>query len=156
MKLRNNIKLILLVSGLSCTVVPASAVSPQNIKIENSVVIPVNDKMRFSADIVLDSLKLGANKQIYLTPVIEDGNGNSEVLPSALINGRSMQIAWNRGTVESSQKYTNGIKVVEKRRNGKPQSIPYDVSVPMQQWMWSPSAGVKWMAHFSASIPLRR
>ena len=145
MKLTNSLKLFLLVSGCSFLAVPEIAGSLRNIKIENESVIPVNDKMRLSAEIVLDSLKLGANKQIYLTPVIEDEEGNSVVLPSALVNGRSMQIAWNRGTVKSSQKYANGIKIVEKRHNGKPQTISYDVSVPFQKWMWSPEASVKWM-----------
>lgn len=145
MKLRNNIKIILFVSGLSCLPLPAHAAIDKDIKIEHTAVIPVKDQVRFSADIVLDDLKLGANKQIYLTPVIEDEKGNSEVLPSALVNGRSMQIAWNRGTVKSNQKYTNGVSVVEKRRNGKPQTINYAVSVPMQEWMWGPSASLKWV-----------
>lgn len=145
MKLSNNINILLFVSGLSCMSVPASASVDKDIKIEHTAVIPVKDQVRFSAEIVLDDLKLGANKQIYLTPVIEDSNGNSEVLPSALVNGRSMQIAWNRGTVKSNQKYTNGVSVVEKRNNGKPQTINYAVSVPLQDWMWGPSTSLKWV-----------
>lgn len=160
MNLKSHINTILLLSGLSFVSVPAYGAIPQNIEIENSTIVPVKDRIRYSADIVLDALELGANKQVYLTPVIEDGSGNSVVLPSALVNGRSMQIAWNRGTVKSSQKYTNGIEKVEKRHNGKPQTINYNVSVPMQKWMWSRSTSVKWMVdscgcgHLAGSVAM--
>ncbi|MDE7350787.1 MAG: hypothetical protein K2N25_06950 [Muribaculaceae bacterium] len=158
--MKSNIKTILLISGLTCAGIPAFGVSTRNIQIEHSSVVPLKDRIRFSADIVLDSLKLGANKQIYLTPVIEDANGNSEVLPSALINGRSMQISWNRGLIKASQKYTNGIEIVEKRHNGKPQTISYNVSVPMQKWMWNTTSSVKWVVdscgcgHLAGSVAM--
>lgn len=133
-----------MIAAMALMSTPAFAGMPEEIDIRNAVVTPVIDRIRYSADIVLDDLRLGASKQLYLTPVIEDGAGNSCVLPSALINGRSMQIAWERGTVKSNQKYTNGIEKVEKRHNGKPQTISYNVSAPMENWMWSPDAKVTW------------
>lgn len=162
MKKNRDIKTILFVSGLSCVAVPAMGDITRNIEIEHSTVIPAKDRIRYSADIVLDGLKLGANRQVYLTPVIEDGEGHSAVLPSALVNGRSMQIAWNRGTVKSLQKYTNGVSIVEKRNNGKPQTISYNVSAPMEKWMWSPTASVRWMVdscgcgHLAGSVAMEQ
>lgn len=140
-----SMKRIILASGLSLFLLPAMADGSFDVEIENSMAIPSGDRMKFSADIVLDALKLKSNRQIFLTPVLEDGEGNSEVLPAALVNGRAMQIAWERGTVAATDKYENGVEVAVRRRNGKPQTINYNVSVPMQKWMWSRTASVKWM-----------
>lgn len=149
---------IILASGLSLCLLPAFADGSFDIEIENALALPVGDRMKFSADIVLDALKLKSNRQIFLTPVLEDGAGNSEVLPAALVNGRTMQIAWDRGTVAAGAKYENGVEVAVKRNNGKPQTINYNVSVPMQKWMWSRTASVKWMidtcgcGHYNGSV----
>jgi len=151
-------KRVILASGLPLFLLPASAIEPGEVGIENSMALPMSDRMKFSADIVLDALSLKADRQIYLTPILEDGNGNSEALPAALVNGRAMQIAWERGTVSSGDKYKNGVEVAVRRRNGKPQTISYNVSVPMQKWMWSPTASVKWMidtcgcGHYNGSV----
>lgn len=153
-----NMKRTLLASGLSLLMLPAMAERAVDVEIENSMAIPSGDRMKFSADIVLDALDLKSNRQIFLTPILEDGSGNTEVLPAALVNGRAMQIAWERGTVKASDKYENGVEVAVRRKNGKPQTISYNVAVPMQKWMWSPTASVKWMidtcgcGHYNGSV----
>lgn len=140
-----NMKRIIIASGLSLCLLPAMADGSFDVDIENAMALPSGDRMKFSADIVLDDLKLKSNRQIFLTPILEDGEGNSEVLPAALVNGRAMQIAWERGTVSAGDRYENGVEVAVRRRNGKPQTINYNVSVPMQKWMWGRTASVKWM-----------
>lgn len=140
-----DIKRILMAGGLLLALAPAFAVTPDEISIENSLAIPVKDNMKFSADVVVDALKVPSNKQVFITPVISDGSGNSITFPSLLINGRAMQIAWERGTVKPPHSYANGIEAAVRRRNGKAQTIPYNATIPMQNWMWSASTSVKWM-----------
>ncbi|MDE6144507.1 MAG: hypothetical protein K2F94_10610, partial [Muribaculaceae bacterium] len=91
MKSIENMKRIILISGAAMLVVPVFGVTPEEVEIENSLALPVSDKMKFSADIVLDAVKVGANRQLYITPVIGDGEGNTRAFPSVLVNGRSMQ-----------------------------------------------------------------
>ena len=125
--------------------VPAFAGMPEDIDIRNTSVASVKDRIRYSADIVLDALRLKANRQLYLTPVIEDGQGNRVVLPAVVVNGRSMQIGWERGTVKPSENYTQGIEKVVRRENGHPQTVTYNASAPMQTWMLGKEASVRWM-----------
>lgn len=138
-------KRFLMAGVLVLAFTPAFAVSPEEISIENSIAIPVKDSMKFSADIIVDALKVSSNKQIFLTPVISDKEGNSITFPSVLINGRAMQIAWERGTVKPPHNYDNGIERAVRRKNGELQTIPYNATIPMQNWMWSASASVKWV-----------
>lgn len=86
-------------------------------------------------DIVLDSLKLGANKQLYITPVIEDGT-NSQVLPAVLVNGRNMHYGYERGTAPRNPNYPV-IQHEVRRLNGKAQSYNYTAQTPIQPWMLS-------------------
>ena len=145
MKSIENMKRIILISGAAMLVVPVFGVTPEEVEIENSLALPVSDKMKFSADIVLDAVKVGANRQLYITPVIGDGEGNTRAFPSVLVNGRSMQIAWERGTVKTPAAYAGGVETAVRRDNGKAQTVSYNVSVPMEKWMWSPTTYVKWM-----------
>ncbi len=157
-KMIRDFKRFLIAGGLMLALAPAAALTPEEISIENSLAIPVKDTMKFSADINVGSMKVASNKQVYLTPVISDGEGNSTTFPSVLINGRAMQIAWERGTVKTPNNYENGIFTAIKRNNGKPQTIAYNATIPMQNWMWSPSASVKWVidtcgcGHLSGSV----
>ncbi|MFG6428050.1 tetratricopeptide repeat protein [Lepagella muris] len=157
MKHINCIKRYILISGI---LIPGIAfgVTPNEIEIENALALPVNDNLKFSADIVLDDLRVGANRQVYITPILEDGNGNSATLPSTLVNGRTMQILWERGAVKVPANYENGVQTTVRRNNGKPQQINYNAALPMEKWMWSPSASVRWVVdscgcgHFNGSV----
>lgn len=124
------------------------AASPEGVRFEKTVVItiPDTDSLKFSTDIKLDDLKLTSCSQLYLTPIITDEFGNSDSLPSVLINGRGMQIAWERGTVKAPSDLKNRIYTAVRRTNDKPQTVFYNMSVPVQKWMWGSSASVKWMA----------
>lgn len=138
-------KNIALAGTLSLSFLNVNAILPGDIDIRNSVVVPVGDEMKFSSNIVIDNLRLASGKQIYLTPVVSDSEGHSCPFPSVLINGRAMQIAWERGTVKKPAQYDNGVVLALRRNNGKKQTIEYNYSTEMQKWMWSPTATVKWM-----------
>ncbi len=104
-----------------------------------------NGQLRVSYKFVLDSLKLGANKQLYISPVIESGNDSvKEVLPALLINGRNMHYAFLRGSINRKGNVNNYDIYQEVRRvNGKPQTIEYSATVPFQKWMMNPSSGIR-------------
>lgn len=146
MKTNNkDIRRFLTAAAMTALLLPVGAVTPDELGILNSVAVPVDGSMRYSAEIVLDALRLKANRQLYLTPVIEDGEGNSVALPAVVVNGRSMQIGWERGTVRPSDRYTQGIEKVVGRQNGRRQTVGYSASTPMEPWMLGSKAAVKWM-----------
>lgn len=115
-----------------------------DIVIENTQARRVDSTLRLTADVNLDAVKLGSNKQFYLTPILEDAKGNSEVLPSLLVNGHAMHIAYERKSLSGNAAHNHVVGEEVKRRNGKAQTVGYTASVPMQRWMWSESASVRW------------
>ena len=91
----------------------------------------------------LDSLSLGTDRQLYLTPVVEDGKGNDEVLPSLLVNGRNMHYAYQRGTLRKAELREHNIGQEVRRINGRPQTVEYRASVPADSWMLSQTASIR-------------
>lgn len=91
---------------------------------------------------VLDSIRMKSNGQMFLTPMVMDDNGNKEYLPTILVNGRNMQIAFDRKTIKRGG--PNGYDVVKdvRRRNGKHQAVEYSQSVKLQNWMRQPGARI--------------
>lgn len=114
------------------------------LKIENQNARRVDTTLRLSADVVLDQVRLGSSRQFYLTPVLEDGAGNTEIFPSLLVNGKAMQIAYERGTLSVSGSHNHIVGQAVRRKNGKAQTVEYNASVPLEQWMWGPEASVRW------------
>lgn len=100
----------------------------------------VEDSFQVSMDIVLDSLNLGRNQQLYITPVIQNGD-NRLALPTVLVNGRSMHYGYLRGTVPPSPNYQT-ISTEVQCRNGQKQSVPYTASAPIKSWMLQPQAAI--------------
>lgn len=99
--------------------------------------------MLVSMELVLDSLHLGANHQIYITPVISAGGSDSDqyaVLPSVLINGRNMQYAYERKSLPRDIIKEHNPAEVVRRRNGKPQSLSYARNTPLHRWMYGSEA----------------
>lgn len=96
-----------------------------------------------ATDFVLDSLRVGSNRQLYVTPVVEDPEGRRAVLPSVLINGRNMHYAYERGSLPKDKQTNYNVAYEVRRRNGKPQTLSYKASVPMESWMLSPAASVR-------------
>lgn len=100
----------------------------------------LGDDVRVRFDIVLDSLKLGRDKQLYITPVVEDGT-NTAVLPAILVNGRNMHYGYLRGTAPVNPRYPSIYKEVW-RHNGTAQSVEYVAETRIQPWMLRPGARV--------------
>lgn len=100
----------------------------------------LGEDLRIRFDIVLDSLKLGRNKQLYITPVVEDGT-NQTILPTVLVNGRNMHYGFLRGTAPKNTNYPVIYKEVW-RKNGTKQAMEYVAETRIQPWMLKPSTRV--------------
>lgn len=96
--------------------------------------------LELTVRMVLDSVRLGSNEQLYLSPVISDSEGNEEVLPALLLNGRNMHIAWQRGTIPATPASSQPLADEMQRRNGTEQSYDYHAMIPFRDWMLAPGA----------------
>lgn len=121
----------------SATLSASSSVGIWNLSLQRG-----EGRVTVSVDFVLDALKLGSNRQIYITPVISDSAGHTAYLPEVLVNGRNMQYAIERGTLKAeSSKHPEVISMV-RRKNGKPQTVSYTAGADMQNWMYGRTATV--------------
>lgn len=127
-------KAFTILAGITAAVsaLAAGVISTDNISFSRS-----GGNLRFSADIVLDSLQLRSQQQMFITPVITGANDSVTVLPSVLVTGRSMHYAYERGTMRDLRKYRRqyDIQLEVRRNNGKPQTLFYSASVPEKPWM---------------------
>lgn len=105
----------------------------------------VGAELQVRSTLTLDSLRLGGNNQVYVTPVVELPGEDIQVLPSVLINGRNMHYAYERGSMprEKGRDYTVAYEV--RRHNGKPQSLEYKTSTALRPWMMNPRAAVRFV-----------
>lgn len=99
----------------------------------------VGGELRVDMQMKLDSIKLGSNQQIYITPIVQDDKGNKVALPTVLAQGRNMHYAWERGSIDRNGKKDYTIYTEVRRLNGKPQTIDYSAGIPYEQWMFDPS-----------------
>lgn len=93
-------------------------------------------KLVASFDLVLDDVKLGTNRQLFVTPYIEGSVGNRVFFPTVLVNGRNMQYVYERSGLdeEIASRYYN-INNVVRRKNGTAQSVGYTETVDLSSWM---------------------
>ena len=89
------------------------------------------------ADIILDSLRLGSNNQVFITPVVRGAADSLErQLPSVLVSGRKMHISYLRGALKGFPEYkTHDIAAEVQRHNGRPQSVAYSERIILEPWM---------------------
>lgn len=99
----------------------------------------VDDQVRITTTLRLDSLRLGRNRMVVVTPILEIPDSQSTPLPSVLIDGRNMHYQYERRGVskELRRKYEQ-LQQVVRRNNGTAQSIDYAASVALQKWMRNP------------------
>lgn len=99
-------------------------------------------KLYVDIEFLLDSLRMPGNRQLFVTPVIEDGKGNRAELPTLLVNGRNMHYVYNRPgqKPEWFARYTIGQEV--RRHNGKQQTVDYHSVTPLSMWMMAPEAQI--------------
>lgn len=115
-----------------------------NIEIKDLTHKRQNKSLNIGARIVLDSLRLSSNQQIYITPVVTGGNGESEVLSPVLVNGRNMHYAYLRGTLPKNGEKAN-VQAELMRKNGTAQAIDYKADVELKRWMYGPATAVQFM-----------
>lgn len=115
-----------------------------SVEVKNTVATKVDGALRLSADIVLDDLRLKSNRQLYVTPIVEDTTGNSLVLPSVMVNGKAMQIAYERHSLGGDALKNHEVSEAVRRHNGKEQTVNYLASTPLQKWMYNPAASIRW------------
>ncbi|MBO5053094.1 MAG: DUF3868 domain-containing protein [Muribaculaceae bacterium] len=132
----------ILVAVISMPLMLTAAKTAGNIDVRDIKVARVGENLNLTANIVLDDIHLSANKQLFITPLIESGENNSVIMPTVLVNGRNMHIAYQRGTIKRIVARYDVIDEV-KRANGKSQTIIYDAKTQLQPWMLDPSATVK-------------
>ncbi len=105
-------------------------------------VVRAAEKINVNVDLVLDSLKLGRNNQIFVSPAISDGT-SQVVLPAVLVNGRNMHIAYERGTIAG---LTDGYDIAQEvKRDKGAQTVHYVAAAPFEKWMLSPDAELKFL-----------
>lgn len=109
--------------------------TPGSVKIENARSEKAGDRYIFSGDIVLDSLTMGKNRQLFITPVFSDGKGVRLPMSTIIVNGRNMHYAYLRGSLADPEK--NGYKIYGEvvRHNGTKQSVKFEGYVPYEKWM---------------------
>lgn len=100
----------------------------------------VQDHLAVSAEIALlpDSFRLGANSQIFITPVIEGVGDQRVVLGSTLINGRNMQYLYERGTLPKKLTGHYDLRQVLSYSNKNVMRFTIQDRTPMQSWMLDP------------------
>lgn len=114
----------------------AMAQSGDNVRTENVSFSRGGGKINVNADIVLDSLKLKDNQQIFITPILS-GENDCLVLPTVLITGRGMHYAYERGTMRGLKDYRKKYNIMRevRRDNGHAQLVDYNTSAPFAPWM---------------------
>ncbi|MDE7409842.1 MAG: DUF3868 domain-containing protein [Muribaculaceae bacterium] len=109
----------------------------EEVKTENVDVRVAGDYLSVNADLVLDSMKLQSNHQVFITPVVTSDSVSVD-FPSVLVSGRNMHLSYLRGVLKNFpeiKKHDIGREV--ERKNGKMQSVPYTARIPLEPWMKS-------------------
>ncbi len=79
---------------------------------------------------VMDSLQMRSNQTLVFTPVIEDGQGNTEVMRSVMLTGRNQHLVYLRN---GSKNYPDAIEI--QRKNHTAQSYDYRQETDYKSWM---------------------
>lgn len=127
-----------ILGGIATAARQAGSVNSRDLKATR-----IGESLAISGTLNFDSLYLASNKTLILTPVIEADGGEKQFLPSVMVNGRAMHYAWLRGSMAKSEIKQYNIATEIRRLNGRPQSMQYSASVPVEKWMLSPSAQLK-------------
>lgn len=133
--------LILLCTGISLNNILADNSKNGKVSHTEPQITKVSDRVSVTMQLILDSLTLRSNHQLYVTPVIDGYNQGSQVrkvLPSVVLSGRNMHYVYLRTgkTVKSDHiKYTVGKEVYHKR--GTKDTLSYAETLPYESWMMS-------------------
>lgn len=91
---------------------------------------PAGDNIVLKTTFVLDSLRLGSNRQMVITPVIEDAEGRMATFRPVIVNGRRQHIYHQRN---GNKRRPDATEV--RHTPGKPQSVDYLDALRYEEWM---------------------
>lgn len=115
--------------------------NPKDIEINH-----VGKSLQVSAEIVLDSVEVKRNSQLFITPVVTGKDGVEIPMQTVLVNGRNMQYVWERGSLPKSLGEGYDIVQTVRRDNGRKQSVEYVGRIPWADWMYTTPVHVRFCA----------
>lgn len=127
-----HIFLTCLVGVASCNTAIAQTIASGAVTIDSVQTSVENERVDVAFKLNLNNLKLKAEQQLILTPMLATDSDTTALQP-IIINGRSQQIRMMRAS-KRSQKYTEGKEpIVVLRKNGTEQSINYSQTIIRKQ-----------------------
>lgn len=109
----------------------------------NQVAVNNQSAQKKSGNLILhmdfDISKLDISRQhmVVLTPVLNSVDGMTKMeLPAVVINGKTRHKALSRAiNVGGARVFTKQPKTIMARENGTRQVVPYDITLPLEDWM---------------------
>lgn len=122
---KNNI--LIMTAGLLLSAVTAGA---QEIVVKDKIVEKAGSSLVMGMTLDLSQIRLAGNRSIVCTPVIVRGDSIRPLAP-VIINGRSRHILYER----TGRNRQENQEIELRRRNGKEQTVDYQVRTPYASWM---------------------
>lgn len=127
-----HIFLTCLVGVASCNTAIAQTIASGAVTIDSVQTSVENERVDVAFKLNLNNLKLKAEQQLILTPMLATDSDTTALQP-IIINGRSQQIRMMRAS-KRAKKYTEGKEpIVVLRKNGTEQSINYSQTIIRKQ-----------------------
>lgn len=127
-----HIFLTCLVGAASCNTAIAQSIASGAVTIDSVQTSVENERVDVAFKLNLNNLKLKAEQQLILTPMLATDSDTTALQP-IIINGRSQQIRMMRAS-KRTKKYTEGKEpIVVLRKNGTEQSINYSQTIIRKQ-----------------------
>lgn len=131
----------MLAVAASLTLLPATKANGQNrgenqISLATNQIKPTGDYVTVDFDLDLRNYPISASRQLVLTPVISDGNGNVHELPQMIVNGRRRDNLYRRmERINRTQEDGTVYRVVRIKGNEPGEVVNYRTQIPFQRWM---------------------
>lgn len=116
----------------------AGLFSHRNVQIDH-----VGKYLQVTADIVLDSVQVDRDAQMFITPIATLSDSLEIPMQTMLVNGRNMQYVWERGSLPKSLTEGYDITKVVRRDNGKKQTEEIIGRIPWEDWMYREGVSVR-------------
>ena len=127
-----HIFLTCLVGVAACNTAVAQSVASGAVTIDSVQTSVENERVDVAFKLNLSNLKLKAEQQLILTPMLA-ADGDTTALQPVITNGRSQQIRMMRAS-KRAKKYAEGKEpIVVLRKNGTEQSISYSQTIMRKQ-----------------------
>lgn len=127
-----HIFLTCLVGAASCNTAIAQSIASGAVTIDSVQTSVENERVDVAFKLNLNNLKLKAEQQLILTPMLATDSDTTALQP-IIINGRSQQIRMMRAS-KRAKKYSEGKEpIVVLRKNGTEQSISYSQTIIRKQ-----------------------